>query len=85
MITLTLRTNIQCLLEQVYSNPEQYLNSFELEGRKVNMVLKGALPIPIGELNTDIPSVALKLLKIKSWRVDKNLEDTLSLALNLII
>jgi hypothetical protein len=49
------------------------------------MVLKGALPIPIGELNTDIPSVALKLLKIKSWRVDKNLGDNLSLALNLII
>ena len=85
MITLTLHQGIQTLLEQVYLNPESYTNSFQLIDRKINFVHVGAHPIEIGSLNTDMPSVALRHCKIKSWRMDRNSKYALSLAVNLVI
>jgi len=84
-MTVSLPKESQILLQPIYQNPEYYINCFALDGRCVNLINDNARPIPIGELNTDVPSVALKFIKIKSWRVDKDSKDILSLALNLII
>jgi len=75
--------NIKNLLEQVYLNPEKF--NFELKGTMVYLVQKQSLPIHIGDLDVDIPRVVVPLLRIKSWRLDKNSDNVLSLAVNLII
>lgn len=80
--TLT-KVGKQYLLQQAFENPELF--RFELQGRDVLIVPDNSVPIKIDELNTEVPSVALPLLKIKSWRLDKNNDSSLSLRLKLIL
>ena len=83
MTTLKLQQDTQCLLEQVYSFPELF--GFSLKEDRVFLTGESTEPMLIGTLNTDIPSVALPLLKIKSWRLHRSPKDALHLSLNLII
>ena len=73
----------QSLLERAYLNPELF--SFEINGFHVYLKQENINAIHIGDLNANIPSVALQLLKIRSWHLDRNEKGLLSLRLNLII
>ena len=84
MIQTVLKRDTQFLLRQAYDNPEEF--SFALKNEKVYIQSDHFSPMCIGTLNTDdIPSVAIPMLKIKSWRLDKSQEDILSLRVCLTI
>ena len=75
--------DIQNLLEEVYGAPEMF--KFEHKGRKVYLIQNAKQPINVGDLSYDIPIVAISSVKIKSWRLERNPNDSLSLTVNLVI
>lgn len=75
--------DIQNLLEQVFLTPDVY--NIELKGTKVYLVQNTISPIHIGDLDFDVPFFTISLLKIKSWRLERDSDNRLSLALNLVI
>jgi hypothetical protein len=73
----------QSLLNQVALSPERYI--FGLKGRRIYLLTDKSESTMIGYLNYDIPAVAIPMLKIKSWRVQRNENADLSLILKLSI
>ena len=76
-------SEIQALLHQVMLSPETF--DFILKGRNIYLITDKRELIMVGFLNSDIPAVTIPLLKIKSWRLQNNQNEELSLYLNLTI
>ena len=74
---------IQNLLEEVYLTPAKF--NFEHKEGKVYLLQNNRQPIHVGDLSYDIPIVAISSIKIKSWRLERNPNDSLSLTVNLVI
>ena len=75
--------DIQNLLEQVFLTPDVY--NIELKEKKVYLVKNKISSIHIGDLDFDVPFFTISQLKIKSWRLERNSDNRLSLAVNLVI